>query len=71
MKKRILVSLLLIVGSIWALVLSAFLMNNVDTVSGLLSVILDMRWLMQFIASLSMIYLGVFISNSKNIKKDK
>ena len=71
MKKRILVSLLLIIGGIWALVLSAFLMNNVDSVSGLLSVILNMRWLMQFIASLSMICLGVFISNSKNIKKDK
>ena len=69
MNKRILVSLLLIIGSIWALVLFAFLMNNVDTVSGLLSVILNMRWLIQFIVSLSMICLGVFISNSKNIKK--
>ena len=65
MKKRIIASLLLTIGGIWFLILSAILMNHVDAVGNLLSVILDIRWLWQFVVSLSMLILGVFITNKR------
>ncbi|MBQ8627215.1 MAG: hypothetical protein IJ419_13800 [Agathobacter sp.] len=67
MKKRILATLLLLVGGIWLLGIIAIAMNHLAAFSGddgLLSVILSIEWLWQFGASLVMIVLGMFISNS-------